>query len=243
MMLGDENSLAGQTKAHKHSAVSSDGGFLETSTTGMTNLSEGSIIQGDASSIQTELSLGTPSQELKVNSGGTALEYFTPSGGSTWTMISEVTSAGTSVDTGAHSACDNYQELSFNCFFIATSTDAIEVQFYGVDDNLHTSAHYQINGTYGGTAFQNNDTTSARPTNDIAIGVEGVCLQIRMFNKKGAGCTGGSYSVATYNSGGSGSIYNRGMSACSSGVSCPAIRGFKIISGTMSNAYWNLLGA
>ena len=41
--MGDENTLAGTTKAHKHSATSSDGGFLETSVTGMTNLAQGSI--------------------------------------------------------------------------------------------------------------------------------------------------------------------------------------------------------
>ena len=44
--MGDENTLAGTTKAHKHSATSSDGGFLETTVTGMTNLSQGSIIYG-----------------------------------------------------------------------------------------------------------------------------------------------------------------------------------------------------
>ena len=242
--MGDENSLQGRTQAHKHESASSTGGFLETGTTGMTNLSQGSIIQGNGAEIQTELALGTPAQEIRVNAGATALEYFTPAGASsTFTMIDEQTSAGTSADTGAHADCDNYQELAFNCFFIATDTNDIELQFYDVSNNLITSAHYQINGTYGGTAFQNNDTTGAQLTNGTAIATEGVNVQVRIFNKKGAGVTGGSYSVATFGSGGSGSIYNRGMGACGVGSSCPAVRGFKIISNTMTNSYWSLLGA
>ena len=67
--MGDENSLAGRTQAHKHEASSSTGGFLETGTTGMTNLSQGSIIQGNGAEIQTELALGTPAQEIRVNAG------------------------------------------------------------------------------------------------------------------------------------------------------------------------------
>ena len=67
--MGDENSLAGTTKAHKHSALSSDGGFLETSVTGVTNLSEGSIVYGDASEIVTELTAGSDGDSLQISSG------------------------------------------------------------------------------------------------------------------------------------------------------------------------------
>jgi len=68
--MGDENTLAGTTKAHKHSATSSDGGFLETTVTGITNLSEGSIVYGDASEIVTELPIGvTEGHVLTVSSG------------------------------------------------------------------------------------------------------------------------------------------------------------------------------
>ena len=56
--LGDENSLQGQTRAHKHTAPSSDGSFLAIGTTGMTNLSNGSLITGNASEIQTEILAG-----------------------------------------------------------------------------------------------------------------------------------------------------------------------------------------
>jgi len=67
--MGDENSLAGTTKAHKHSALSSDGGFLETAVTGVTNLSLGSIVYGNASEIVTELSAGSDGDTLQLSSG------------------------------------------------------------------------------------------------------------------------------------------------------------------------------
>ena len=68
--MGDENTLAGTTKAHKHSATSSDGGFLETTVTGITNLSTGSIVYGDASEIVTELTAGSSTDVLTIDGSG-----------------------------------------------------------------------------------------------------------------------------------------------------------------------------
>lgn len=67
--MGDENTLAGTTKSHKHSALASDGGFLETTVTGITNLSTGSIVYGDASEIVTELSAGSDGDLLTLSGG------------------------------------------------------------------------------------------------------------------------------------------------------------------------------
>lgn len=83
--MGDENSLAGATKAHKHSALSSDGGFLETTVTGVTNLSEGSIVYGNASEIVTELNAGSDGQSLQISSGVPA---WVAGGGSSETCYS-----------------------------------------------------------------------------------------------------------------------------------------------------------
>ena len=64
--MGDENSLQGRTQAHKHEAPSSTGGFLETGLTGVTNLSNGSIVYGDASEIVTELTAGNLNDVLTM---------------------------------------------------------------------------------------------------------------------------------------------------------------------------------
>jgi len=76
--MGDENTLAGTTKAHKHSATSSDGGFLETTVTGMTNLSQGSIVYGDASEIVTELPIGATTGHVLTISAGAIPEWADP---------------------------------------------------------------------------------------------------------------------------------------------------------------------
>jgi microcystin-dependent protein len=91
--MGDENTLAGTTKAHKHSATSSDGGFLETSVTGMTNLAQGSILYGNATEIQTELTIGGAGDSLKVNGAGTGIEWVAGSDPHASGMV--VTYAGT----------------------------------------------------------------------------------------------------------------------------------------------------
>ena len=85
--MGDENTLSGSTKAHKHTAPSSDGGFLQTTDTGVTNMSEGSIGYYDSSSVLHELSIASASDQLRVNAGTTAPEWFTPSAGGVTTNI------------------------------------------------------------------------------------------------------------------------------------------------------------
>lgn len=76
-----DTSVITGTQAHKHSIDSSDGGFLESTVTGMTNLTEGGIIQGSAANIQTNLPIGAAGERLAVNAGATALEYVAAGGG------------------------------------------------------------------------------------------------------------------------------------------------------------------
>lgn len=81
-----DTSVITGTKAHKHSVDSSDGGFLESTVTGMTNLTVGGLIVGGAGNIQTNLPIGTGLQYVRANAGATALEYATlPAGGATVT--------------------------------------------------------------------------------------------------------------------------------------------------------------
>ena len=72
-----DTSIITGTQEHKHSIDSSDGGFLESTVTGMTNLTRGGIIQGSATNIQTNLPIGVGLQYLRANATATALEYAT----------------------------------------------------------------------------------------------------------------------------------------------------------------------
>ena len=76
-----DTSIITGTQEHKHSVDSSDGGFLESTVTGMTNLTRGGIIQGSATNIQTNLPIGSGLQYLRANAAATALEYATLAAG------------------------------------------------------------------------------------------------------------------------------------------------------------------
>ena len=68
--------------------MASDGGFLETTVTGVTNLSEGSIVYGDASEIVTELTAGSDGDALQISSGVPA--WVTGSAGASgWEFVEE----------------------------------------------------------------------------------------------------------------------------------------------------------
>ena len=58
-VLGDENSLQGQTRAHKHSAVSSDGGYLEETVTGLTGGLAGEVLTSNGTDIPVWASVPT----------------------------------------------------------------------------------------------------------------------------------------------------------------------------------------
>ena len=57
------------TKAHKHSAPSADGGFLDDNVTGVTGTSTGSLVYFDASSIAQNLAIGNNGDSLNVAGG------------------------------------------------------------------------------------------------------------------------------------------------------------------------------
>ena len=80
--MGDENTLAGVTKAHKHTSVSTDGGFLDANAvTGFSNSTTGGIVYFDASGQATNLPVGSTGDALQISGGGLP-EYVASAGGS-----------------------------------------------------------------------------------------------------------------------------------------------------------------
>jgi hypothetical protein len=96
--MGDENSLQGQTRAHKHTAPSSDGSFLSAGITGMTNLSNGSMVYGDVAEIVTELSAGGVGDALKISAGG--IPEWSASAGATVTVQNASIANGSTTSSG-----------------------------------------------------------------------------------------------------------------------------------------------
>jgi len=68
-------------KNHKHDAtVVQDGGSLDADNVTSADLTQGDVIFSDGTHLQ-RLAIGTPAQQIQVNAGATAPEYFTPAGG------------------------------------------------------------------------------------------------------------------------------------------------------------------
>lgn len=101
--MGFSGSGSSVTRPHTHSsAIVNDGGSLDMDNVTQASLSAGDIVYSDGAALQ-RLAIGTPAQQIQVNAGATAPEYFTPAAAaSTWTtVINEYdNAAANSLDTG-----------------------------------------------------------------------------------------------------------------------------------------------
>jgi hypothetical protein len=86
----------------------------------------GDIIVGGTSGSPTRLALGTASQQLRVNSGATALEYFTPAGGGSKTLA-------------RFNAMDAQPSATSNFATIDTRNNIAVLEFDGGSTNEETS--------------------------------------------------------------------------------------------------------
>jgi len=115
-------------KPIKHSVLASDGGFLETTVTGVTNLSEGSIVYGNASEIVTELNAGSEGDSLQIASGVPAW------GGSSGAWASEgnhVSTTGTAyLEVSGLTDADVYQVI-YSVSQDDTSTRSLTAEMNG----------------------------------------------------------------------------------------------------------------
>jgi len=124
-------------KNHKHDAtVVQDGGSLDADNVTSADLTAGDVIYSDGVHLQ-RLAIGTPAQQIQVNAGATAPEYFTPAaGGSNYEFLGSATAVSTSPITVSFTAVTNPdyvvavfagasaagQEVGFQVNGITTST-------------------------------------------------------------------------------------------------------------------------
>jgi hypothetical protein len=132
----------------------------------------GDIVVGGTSGAPARLALGTASQQLRVNSGATSLEYFTPSaGGSTnlWIPASAwipKTTSGCGVDSRETTTNDqNFDELLFESATSDEFADALVIMPSNYNNGTITARFYwtAASGSGGvawgiqGRAFANDD--------------------------------------------------------------------------------------
>lgn len=104
----------------------------------------GDIVVGGASGVEQRLGIGTANQQLRVNSGGTALEYFTPSGGSAaWNGITNPTGD---------------QSLTFDAGEVTTwaNSNTTEDLFTVNTSTLTTASLFSLNSTSTALGSGNN---------------------------------------------------------------------------------------
>ena len=217
--MGDENSLQGRTQAHRHSATSSDGGFLSTSVTGITNLSQGSTVYGNASEIVTELNIGGAGDLLTVAGG---LPSWQPASGTTRTILDSQTFSNDTEDTITFNSGgiddSTYQKLQV-VFTGDGLGNSIQRCMFRLDSN--TPADYNENSieVYNGSASYQDKNPMGGTDNWVRItdqlansGKSWIATVDIMIPTAGQTHTTIFYQVATYDRWASGSGFIEGQS-------------------------------
>jgi len=173
-------------KNHKHDAtVVQDGGSLDADNVTSADLTAGDVIFSDGTHLQ-RLAIGTPAQQIQVNAGATAPEYFTPAAaaGGSLEFIEEITlGADTSswllTLSSAHVMAD-YDSLIAHIMIRNNSGSNPNVTYRvnGIASPSYTSNSMQTaTGTV--TGFNSVNQTSARVlTNWVGTGAAMINLEV-----------------------------------------------------------------
>lgn len=121
--------------------MSSDGGFLETTVTGVTNLAQGSLVYGDASEIVTELPVASNSDVLTLTAG---LPSWATPAASTWTTLADVVLGGAGTLTSGIFSNYNLLYISIHAALNAVGGQSI---IFNSDNGV---------GQYPTTSIRNN---------------------------------------------------------------------------------------
>ena len=160
--MGDENSLQGRTQAHKHEASSSTGGFLETGVTGITNLSNGSMVYGDAGEIVTELNPGNVNDVMTMSGG---LPTWQPAGAPptlTWVKLGSTTLVAPATEMDVNWALADMTDymMIFESTYDGGGTIRRYIQFFDDTDTIDAGNNYsnQFNSNWSGVGTAVNTT-------------------------------------------------------------------------------------
>ena len=203
--MGDENSLQGRTQAHKHESASSTGGFLSTGLTGMSNLSNGSMVYGDASEIVTELNAGNLNDVLTM--GASTPAWVASASGAAYEFL------GSDSGTGVTSLSLNFTAVTPPSYVIAVYTGGCQAG-QGVDwriNTISTGSSYQMIGSYlsGNPAvqgLQNNpdDKIYGALSGVVAGSPAGVIVELKVYINP----------IADANGSGAGNIFYENNMVC-----------------------------
>ena len=146
---------------HTHDGrVSQDGGPLQFNNVTQSQSAAGEVFYSDGTALQ-QLVLGAASDELRVNAGATAPEWYTPAAASsTWTTLADVTlGVAGSLDSGVFAS---HSVLAIYMFAALSAADGQAIKF----NNDSAANQYCFRDNRNGTTF----TTSNYPCIQFGFG-------------------------------------------------------------------------
>jgi len=136
---------------HTHDGtVAQDGGPLDFDNVTQADLTAGDVVFSDGTHLQ-RLAIGTPAQQIKVNAGATAPEYFTPAAASsTVTLIDSTELGAPAADIDTTYAAVSFADVScIDIYWSANQTvnNDFRLRFNGLTGGVY---NYQWSRTMGG---------------------------------------------------------------------------------------------
>ena len=172
---------------HTHDGtVAQDGGPLDFDNVTQADLTAGDVVYSDGAHLQ-RLAIGSPAQQIQVNAGATAPEYFTPAaGGSTVTLIatttlgapaSNITVTGFTEPQAGNSkffgTCDTQK---------ANSSNELLMRINGITTGTYSSTNfYNLSGTTSSSFSSGNSKLQIVPNNygsNSSTWFEIICNQV-----------------------------------------------------------------
>ena len=152
---------------HTHDGtVAQDGGALDFNNVTQSSSAAGEVFYSDGAHLQ-QLAIGLPAQQLRVNAGATAPEYFTPAAGaSTWTLLYD-TSLGIAgdIDTGVFASYDTlevFANFAINGFPAGGFSSGMKFNSSATSSGQYS---FNLNRTDGAGATVNQGTAAAHSLN------------------------------------------------------------------------------
>ena len=155
VQLSDSTSTTSSVLAATPTAVKSAYDLADGAIAKSTITTAGDVIYRNAT-VPTRLGIGTAGQVLTVNSGATAPEWATPSGGGGMTLLSTTTLSG---NTTISSISGSYKHLLLNLKGVTTTADGnnVQMRLNGDSGNNYYHAMIRLIGTTVDGAFDNAD--------------------------------------------------------------------------------------
>ena len=167
---------------HTHDGrVSQDGGALQFNNVTQSQSAAGEVFYSDGTALQ-QLAIGTPAQQLRVNAGATAPEYFTPaSAGSNYEFLGSSTiTAGSPLNLTLSSAVANPDYVVATFAGQPASGQAVDYQVNGLNLNYNNQGTYFISGGNNNQNISGVDRFAGISSSITGSGNDGV-LYFKVF--------------------------------------------------------------